>query len=150
MSLLNSHSNSTNKVTHTALDVRYEAGDFTWGALPGGLTSPREVHRYATKSYSYVGMTLAAAKTCAAAKRNKYTRTRKYWTFETDHFVYHAATRCQADISVVHDDGDCYHVDINVNEDDMVCLIGSLPSDLKTLFNLDDVHYDEGDTEDQS
>lgn len=149
MALLETHDNSINKVTQTTLCVRYEAGDFTWGALPGGITSPREVHRYATKRYGYVGMTLAAAQLCAAAKRDKYTRTRKYWTFETDHFVYHESTRLQADVQVVHGDGDEYHVDITVNEDDMVCLIGSLPSDLSSLFNISDTAYDEGTGEDQ-
>ena len=67
MALLNSYSDDVNMVVNTALDVKYSSRFIreAWCF---------EYTRYATKSYSSLGMTYEAAKVCAADKREALRR----------------------------------------------------------------------------
>ena len=86
MGLLSSYGNF-NKVTNTALQVKYavepDSYDYTgWVEDEGAETSTLikysrpffRIHRYATKSYSYVGMDDATALSCQSDKIAMYTR----------------------------------------------------------------------------
>lgn len=69
-----------NKVESELLCVRHLVSDaVTYLAVENGAVVTKTAYtvtRYATKRYSYVGMTRDAAKACAAAKVEKYTRKR--------------------------------------------------------------------------
>ena len=86
MGLINTYTDA-NKVTDTALKVQYAVvpDKYTstgWVEDPDSgaescVTYERifyRVHRYATKSYSYVGMDYSTAVACQNAKVAKYTR----------------------------------------------------------------------------
>lgn len=112
MALLTNY--NAGKVTHTALAVRY--------ALVAKVDDTYyEVHRYTTKSWSYVGLDLATAKTCASTMEVLLKRTFYLWrigangTPEKDD-----AIMMPDSIAVVHDDGQMWHVDVQVDEDDMI------------------------------
>lgn len=115
------------------------------------IHSEWEYHRYASKQYKYVGMTLAAAQTCAAAMITKYTRSTKYseWnstgeaagTFTTAN----GGDQLMAQISIVHGDGCMYSVQINVTEDDSrISTSNVTPSSLFSTENSRD--YDTGNS----
>ena len=87
MGLLNYY-NDSNKVVDTALQVQYACVPETYEAH-GWIPDPNlsslsvltdytaqywVVHRYATKSYGYVGMDYNTAISCQNAKVNQYTR----------------------------------------------------------------------------
>lgn len=94
-----------------------------------------EVRRTCTKDYRYIGLTEAAAKACAAAKVEKYTRTSYVWARKTDTGYESAGVQaCQADIAAVHDEGDAWHVDVQVSEEDTVHVTGQKPAALADLF----------------
>lgn len=61
---------NANKITTNALQIQYTG---TYTKTYHGLQI-YEFHRLATKEYSYVGMTEAAAKACQDAKLAQYTR----------------------------------------------------------------------------
>ena len=90
MSLKTSHSDA-NVVVEEALTVTYSQSVIqgSWGYtsanVSGYYTTMREVHRYARKSFRYVGMTFAAAKACRAAMVAKFARAYKtsYWDADT-------------------------------------------------------------------
>ena len=83
--------------------------------------------RSATKSYRYVGMTYATAKSCKAAMISKYTRTFKNseWNAQsgsTEHFSESSSNNASilmADIALVCVGGVAWDVIINVNEVDV-------------------------------
>ena len=136
-----------NLVTASGLDIRYsleKIGGY-WQAV-----------RNARKSYSYVGMSLAAARSCLAAKRAQYYRD----TVSLEEVVNEqtgAVTvnefknwRCGASISLRHGDGDLWSVEITVDETDYRYAGTSKPADPAVLFastlTLDSLlpNYDEG------
>lgn len=107
--------------------------------------------RYATKAYSFVGMTYKAAKTCAAEKISQYRRIhRKQEIKETtttsgttyavdDKFVID----CLCSISVTHGEGDSWDVEISVNETETRASLTAV-SDLDSLFSVENKwSYDE-------
>lgn len=122
MSLLSTYG-SANKVTSVGLDVRYsceyDSGYYVYT-------------RYATKTYAFVGMDEQTAKTCAAEMRAKYLRKHNRVDIESltgegpdgspvssttaaDKSVYEALST----ISLTHDEGDAWSVEIQVNETDI-------------------------------
>lgn len=112
----------TNKVTSSGLVVRYAVK--TNGSY-------KECTRTATKRYSYVGMTEAAAKACAAAKIAQYTRRfARIASATTCDYV----TECKTDISLTHGEGCLWSVELSVNETDVKPSTASDP-DLAAIFS---------------
>ena len=129
MSLKTSHSDA-NVVVEEALTVTYSQSVIqgSWGYtsanVSGYYTTMREVHRYARKSFRYVGMTFAAAKACRAAMVAKFARAYKtsYWDADTMGGAWSedtGGTVPMADVSLVHDEGDAWSVHVRVSEDDV-------------------------------
>jgi len=170
MGLLTTY-NDTNKVTDSALRVQY-AVESDKCAYRGWIDAPMpdggtvqvwvdgekwfyRVHRYATKSYSYVGMDEATAKACQNAKIAQYTRAFSRVvegdappdpevspdpsTTLTLGYTY----ECRSDIVAQHVDGHMWEVVINVNEDDEKFSY-ELPSNPASLFTAENQrNYDE-------
>ncbi len=104
----------------------------SWVSVPlvtGGAvytyTSAWQASRYATGSFRYVGMTLAAAKTAAATLRTAYTRSFKNSEWDASASGGNGAfvdrdggEILMADIEVVSAGGDAYDVLVNVREED--------------------------------
>lgn len=125
MALLTNYTDG--KVTHTALAVRYALGAKVNDTY-------YEVHRYTTKSWSYVGLDLTTAKTCAADMETLLKRTFHLWRIgaaETP--VKDDAIMMPDSVAVVHDDGQMWHVDVQVSEDDM--MFTDNPSNDLSLLN---------------
>ena len=143
MSLKTSYTDAT-KYTSKKLQVRYRVKQIVTDALVY-----YEVHRFATKSYAYLGLTEDSADQCAAAKVAQYTRTTYQWTYNsTAHeFQSVATTECMADISVAPN-GPAWEVSIDVNEDDVVLVLDP-PSTPATLFTaINSRSYDGGSAAD--
>lgn len=104
-----------NKITTKSLQVQYLASfvKTRYG------TDIYEWHRIASKSYSYIGMTEAAAKACQAAMLAKYTRNFLQWYNENGTYVGRYSTVCVANVSMNGDEGGLWEVSIDVNEDQM-------------------------------
>ena len=117
-----------NLVVEEALRVTYSQmivnGSWGWvsGNMSGSYTQMREFHRYATKSFRYVGMTYEVAKTCRddmIAKFSRVTFTSVWdanrvdgaWLSQENGYMP------MADVSLVHDEGDAWSVHVRVNED---------------------------------
>lgn len=134
MSLIGEKSSDTygdrNLVIDEALRVTYSKTKISgaWGYVSanvsGSYSYMREFHRYATKSFSYVGMTYDVAKKCRDDMIERFTREFKQsiwngdtmgggWTDET------AGETLMADITLVHGEGDEWRVHVRVNEDDV-------------------------------
>lgn len=112
MALLTTAS-ATNRVTHAALAIRYAVSSKT-------KTEKWEVHRYTTKSFSYVGLTEAAAKTIAENIAAGLKRTYYIWQENDEWELEHISVQLMQDeVVAVHDSGPMWRVDVNVNEDDM-------------------------------
>lgn len=102
------------KVTHTALARRYSVGAKVNDTY-------YEVHRYTTKTWSYYGLDYATALSCRAAMETLLKRTFYFWRIGADGTPVKDDALMMVDaIEVVHDDGAMWHVDIQVNEDDMM------------------------------
>lgn len=129
MALKTSYSDA-NVVVEETLTVTYSQSIIkgSWGYtsanVSGWYNTMRELHRYARKSFRYVGMTLDAAKGCRDAMVKKFTREFKtsYWNADVmggKWNVDEGGTVPMADVSLVHDDGDAWSVYVRVNEDDV-------------------------------
>lgn len=127
-SLINSYS-AANRVVDTALAIRYSktritgVWSFTNLSVTTTWTEAWSYMRTATKSYRYVGMTLAAARTCAAEMRTKYQRDTKYskWSpnATTQEFKDESGgSMAMADVALNRVGGGMYEVVISVNETD--------------------------------
>ncbi len=136
MGLLNSYGDG-NKVTEVALKKTYsfEAHFF---ALGDALYSAYKVRRLCTKQYRYTGMTETAAKTCQAAKIQKYTRSSAAWAldFENNTVVVkpHNYSMLVASVEAVHLYGCAWETRIQVHEDESVWTL-SYPSNPAALFD---------------
>lgn len=117
MSLKTSYT-SANKVTHSALSVRYSLGGLT-GETLNGNQHLYEVHRYTTKSYSFVGMNYATAIACRDAKAAMLKRTFYLWKVVDGELECDESIQMVDSVEAVHEDGDMWRVDIQVNEDDV-------------------------------
>ena len=114
---------SANKVTHVALAIRYAVASKT-------KTDKWEVHRYTTKSFSYVGLTEAAAKTAADTIAAGLKRTYYIWQENDEGELDHISVQLMQDeVAAVHDSGPMWRVDVNVNEDD-VYYVDNIESDI--------------------
>ena len=129
MSLCTSYSDA-NVVIEEALTVTYSntiiqgSWSYTSANVTGTYNTMREVHRYARKSFRYVGMTYAAAKTCRTAMVALFTRSFKtsYWQSDTMGGGWSddtGGTIVMADVALTHDEGDAWSVHVRVNEDDV-------------------------------
>ena len=108
-----------NLVTHEALSIRYaisaktEAGEW-------------EVHRYTTKSFSFVGLTEDTARDYAARLSSitiggySLARYYDYWKPGDDGKMERTQLLLLKDeVAAVHDSGPMWRIDVNVNEDDI-------------------------------
>ena len=129
MALLNSYGSANRVVTNDKV-VTYSMtkleGNWTWfdGVNTHSYYWMWEIHRYCTKQYKYVGMDLATAQACAAAKVTLFTRTFKASVYEAPALGrgqcndYDMGKRCMAEVSIHQTQGHMYEVLINVTEDD--------------------------------
>lgn len=71
-----------------------------------------------TESFSYVGMTEAAATSCAAAMVTAYTENVVTATVDQTDGTISTTTKsiCTADIRAIHDTGLMWHVDVDINK----------------------------------
>ncbi len=127
MGLQSSYSDA-NIVIEEGLTVTYSRSiiqgswSYTAANVSGTYDTMRELHRYARKSFKYVGMTYAAAKTCRDAMITLFTRTTKtsYWNGTVAGGGWNdddGGETLTADVSLVHGDGDAWEVHVRVNED---------------------------------
>lgn len=136
MGLKTSYSDDV-KQTQNALmkQYTYEASCFVYA---GVLYTIYHVMRHCTKQYSYVGLTEGAAKTCASDKVTKYTRSYVGWKVvienATANIKQYNYTRLAARVQAVHDQGDMWHTDIQVDETEDVWTF-TLPANLSSLFD---------------
>lgn len=129
MSLKTSHSDD-NLVIDEALSVHYTdtviQGSWSWvsGNMSGTYAQMRECHRYATKSFRYVGMTYAAAKACATAMKTAFKRAFRTSVWDGDclngqWLTQNGGNILMANVSMTFSDGDAYDVNVQVSEDDV-------------------------------
>ena len=116
MALLNSAS-FDNLVVHSALSIRYAITSKT-------DTDEWEVHRYTTKSFSFVGLTESAARsvanTLATSSSQGLLRDFYIWKKGDDDKMEKMRVQMMTDeVAAVHDEGSMWRVDVNVNEDDV-------------------------------
>lgn len=159
-----------NKVVQTALAVRYTVTQDSvrvseWvKADPDNPESTLQLYktydktyyrcrRRATKRYSYVGMTEAAAQACASAKAAQYTRDCSVVSIteseDVDLMGNHptvigtkTSKTCTSDVAAEHDEGGMWHVAISVSEDDEKPSLTN-PADVAALFAAENArNYD--------
>lgn len=106
---------NVNKITTNALQIQYT------GAYTKTYHGNRiyEFHRLATKEYSYVGMTEAAAKACQDAKLAQYTRKFVQWYNENGYWSKMRQFKCVANVTMNSDGDGLWSVDISVSEDQL-------------------------------
>ena len=126
-----------NKVTSRALVVTYSAVPAS-----GGF----EVTRRATKAYSYVGLTEAAARRCQAAKEVQYLRS--FARIGASGLVEHVR-ELKTEIAAAHTAGRMWSVEISVNEQDVrkLSAADAVSGSAIAQFFAEDVKdscYDEG------
>ena len=155
MSLLTTYG-AHNRVEEQSLDIRYKktriSGQWSWSAIatPVGETFYYmwECHRYATKSFRYVGMDKTTANACREALKAVLTRNvrQSIWdgTVQGGQWLRQSGGQeCMSDVTVNAVAGDMYEVRVTVNEDD-VCLakITANPNP-STLFAMENARaYD--------
>lgn len=129
MGLLTSYS-SANAVVEEELCVTYShrriSGSWGWTAanVEGSHKYMTEHHRYARKSFKYVGMTHAAAEKCAKDMVAKFTRTymESVWNGDVmngEWDVKSSGSALMADVACTHVAGEMWEVSVRVNEDDV-------------------------------
>lgn len=134
-----------NLVIDEGLTVTYSrqkiSGSWGWVSanMSGSYSWMNEYHRYATKSFRYVGMTYAAAKDCQAAMIAYFERTTKisYWydgCTDGEWKVEDGGRIIMADVRLSHDAGCMWNVCVRVNEDDVRYSLPGISYDAKTLF----------------
>ena len=130
MSLLTTYG-AHNRVEEQSLDIRYKktriSGQWSWSAIatPVGETFYYmwECHRYATKSFRYVGMTKDTADQCKRAMVSKYTRSFRMSRWRDDcmngeWIRQSGGSQPMAEVSASLNEDGSYDVIVNVNEDD--------------------------------
>lgn len=153
MSMLIEQYSAANRVIDTALAVTYSKsrvyGQWSW-AEGTSIVTRYEAWSYvrsANKSYRYVGMTKAAADSCASDMRAKYLRTQRGSVFsETQHeFISeNVGTVPMADVVVQHVAGEMWDVIINVRETDAQMRFSSMTA--KPLFSSEDARDYDGES----
>lgn len=155
-----------NKIETELLCKRFLVSDaVTYVAVEDGavvVKTAYTVTRYATKRYSYVGMTKDAARRCAAEKTAKYTRRRAVATTVLGYIKSTLSDDGTVSSEVLKDIGPCvyvngqsvaevvasssdgvsYDVSISVNETDTV-VVENTPTASDSCFGIDFGDYDE-------
>ena len=117
----------TNRVIHNGKTVTYSRRKIygTWLYASGltivSKTEAWEYHRYCSLSYSYVGLTKAAAISCAATLVTTYTRSCSYSKWDATNATFSVAdagSQLMAEITPRQTQGDMWQIDVNVREDD--------------------------------
>ena len=145
MSLFANYSDKC-KVTSSLLQIRYkiqylmqkievQTTDDDGNSATGTIfVRYYETTRYATKEYSYVGLTKAAARNCMDAKISKYTRQKTQYAFDDQAgFINNPTMECMARINAAHDTGGAWRVDISVAETDSI-MTSDLPQNPASKF----------------
>lgn len=141
-----------NRVVHSGKVVTYAKSKIygTWeylvGTVPQRFYSAWEYTRYCAKSYSYVGMTEAAAKLCAEQMVALYTRDVKVseWEGNSDEFSdASGGTMVMAEVVPRRTVGNMWQVDINVRETDSRTRIGGVYSPSTLFADENSRDYDE-------
>lgn len=144
MGLLTSHS-AANLVVEEGLVVTYSrmkiSGQWSWVSanLSGTYYYMNEYRRYATKSFRYVGMTYAAAKTCRDAMIKYFTRSVKVdvWDGSCTQGKWDSKDGGQVimtSVTLAHDDGCMWSVRVRVNEVDVHYSLEDSVEDCKSVF----------------
>lgn len=138
--------NDSNKVTNTALNIKYSVEEDSFTATnPDGTSSTTRYYRctrYAQKQYMYVGMDYTTALSCQNAKISQYTRNYSRITGESGPYP-ETFLGCTSDIVAQHQDGGMWNVIISVNETDEKPS-ATVPSNVATLFSTENQrNYDE-------
>ncbi len=138
MGLLTSYG-LANAVVEEELCVTYShrriSGSWSWTAanLSGSYGYMTEYHRYARKSFRYVGMDHDTAVACADEMTKKFTRIVRESTWDADirnggWNVQSVSEVLMADVSCTHVAGGMWEVSVRVNEDDVrYTKVGALP-----------------------
>lgn len=103
--------------------------------------------RVATKRYSYVGMDKETATRCAYDKQEQYQYYESLWDQQMS--AYSRNMVQGANVAAYHDEGNMYHVDIDVNvNDECSFMLSSTPTPayINSKFYLQDFDEDEGST----
>jgi len=132
---------SNDKVVSYSRQRIYGEWSYVQGNITTTLHSVWEYHRYCSKTYSYVGMDLATAQSCAQAMVAKYTRSTKISDWQSGGAQagtfkdIDGGSIPMADICIQQEAGHMYSVIINVREDDTRLNTASL--DPTTLFTIE-------------
>lgn len=142
---------TVNRVIDTALDIHYSKAVVTgswskvyaWGLGSETWTRMYEIHRYARKTYRYVGMTYEAAQRCRASMISYYTRNAlvpQTWDSFNGQWVDDVSGAqpkiCTADVSVEHQDDGAWDVIVQVDEDDVRMAMPNWSGDAKYQFPI--------------
>lgn len=163
MSALITQYSSANRDVESALNVIYykRLAQGTWvGTSPVASSASvtysymHEYHRVARKQYKYVGMTEAAAKSCADAMKSLYTRTVKYQKWNSTagtmgdwESVAQTGTEMSAEIVARHVAGDMWETTISVNEDSVFFSKTDTPRSYSTIFATERQRGYDGESE---
>ena len=134
-----------NLVVEEALRVVYSKQNVSgsWSYVSANVSGyynyMREFHRYATKSFRYVGMTHDAAKTCRNAMIKKFTRDvyASIWNGDSMGGSWTDSKMGEilmAEITLAHDEGDSWSVHVRVNEDDVRYRMANADTSVVLIF----------------
>jgi hypothetical protein len=129
MGLLTSYS-AANLVVEEGLVVTYSrqkiSGQWSWTSanMSGTHYYMNEYRRYATKSFKYVGMTYAAAKSCRDAMVKYFARSIKIDAWDDScadgqWVSKDGGSMLMTTVTLTHDDGCMWSVRVRVNENDV-------------------------------
>jgi hypothetical protein len=151
MSLIGEHTagetyGDRNLVIDEALTVTYSkqliqgSWGYTAANVSGYYNYMNEYHRYARKSFKYVGMKYATAVTCRDDmikyfKREFYVDVWNGTVMGGQWDQTKGGEVLMADVSLVRDEGDSWSVHVRVNEDDVRYYMAGTTVRLKTVFS---------------
>ena len=132
-------------IVEEGLTVTYSrrkiSGSWGWVSLnmSGSWSYMNEYHRYATKSFRYVGMTYDAAKACRDAMIDYFTRKIKIdvWDGSATNGTWvtkDGGELLMADISLTRGDADEWSVHVRVSEDDTRYTLPDQPFTAESQF----------------
>lgn len=113
---------------HQTLTVTYSQsriyGTWSFGSGPSitWYTKVYETHRYASCSFSYVGLTMDAATAIAESLNSYFLRGKKISTWDAENGVFDdqdAGSQTMAEIVARKEAGDMWRVDVSVREEDV-------------------------------
>lgn len=151
--MLTSYSDA-NKVEESSLLVRYSkvriSGSWSWVSanVEGYYAYMWECHRYATKTFRYVGMDKATAISCRDALVTLFTRAIRssIWSGDAMGGAWareDGGSQLMADVRMVPSGGGMYDVSVSVNEDDvMLAKIAENPNPSIQFATEDARQYD--------